>query len=263
VNGYLFTIPANWADTYTGGQLLATGRYRDGGWSGMGPSLIAYRPWVDENGTPAADGTHLDGTVLLLYQSSENTAAIEHALTGYQHADEWEGGAWVTTPSGKTAVLFAGTKSIGEKYWYGWVNPDGPQYACVETEMLGQFTLCYNADGSACPQADLGGCSPHNDYRGWWSDQFEAQILLYNPADLARVASGEIESWEPQPYAVLSLEEALFHNPSGVETDMIGSGDQRRFRIGDVAYDPANGLLYVLELFADDAKPVVHVWRIH
>jgi len=132
----------------------------------------------------------------------------------------------------------------------------------VETEILGQFTLCYNADGSACPQADLGGCSPHNDYRGWWSDRFEAQILLYNPADLAWVASGEIESWEPQPYALLSLEDALFHNPSGVEADMIGSGDQRRFRIGDVAYDPANGLLYVLELFADDAKPVVHVWRI-
>jgi len=262
VTGYLFTIPADWAAAYTNGQQLATGRYRDGGWSGMGPSLIAYTPWVDENGTPAADGTHLNSTVLLLYQSSENTAAIEHAMTGYQHPDEWEGGAWVVTPSGKTAVLFAGTKSLGEKYWYGWANPDGPQYACVETEMLGQFTLCYQADGTPCPESDLSGCTGHNDYRGWWSTYFEAEILLYDPADLAKVASGEMESWEPQPYAVLSLEEALFHNPSGVEADMIGTGVQRRFRIGDVAYDPANGLLYVLELYADGAKPVVHVWRI-
>jgi len=38
---------------------------------------------------------------------------------------------------------------------------------------------------------------------------------------------------------------------------------QRRNRIGDVAYDRANGLLYILELFADGAKPVVHVWRVN
>ncbi len=39
-------------------------------------------------------------------------------------------------------------------------------------------------------------------------------------------------------------------------------GDQRRARIGDVSYDRQSGLLYVLELYADGAKPVVHVWRV-
>lgn len=43
---------------------------------------------------------------------------------------------------------------------------------------------------------------------------------------------------------------------------MLGTGGQRRYRIGDIAYDRANDLLYVLELFADSAKPVVHVWRV-
>jgi hypothetical protein len=43
---------------------------------------------------------------------------------------------------------------------------------------------------------------------------------------------------------------------------MLGSGPQRRYRLGDVAYDRENGLLYVLELFADGAKPAVHVWRV-
>ena len=43
---------------------------------------------------------------------------------------------------------------------------------------------------------------------------------------------------------------------------MIGSGDQRRYRLGDVAYDRVNGLLYVLELYADGAAPVVHVWHV-
>jgi hypothetical protein len=228
----------------------------------MGPSLIAYRPWIDENGTPAASGTHLETTVLLLYESSQNTPNIEHSMNGNQHPDEWEGGAWLTTGSGKTAVLFAGTKSVGDKYWYGWVNPVGAKDPCIETEMLGQYQLCYQADGSACPVQDLTGRSGHNDYRGWWTTRFEAQIIFYNPADLAQVAQGEIESWVPQPYAVLNIEEHLFHNPMGVEPDMLGTGDQRRYRIGDMAYDQANGLLYILELFADGAKPVVHVWSI-
>jgi hypothetical protein len=44
---------------------------------------------------------------------------------------------------------------------------------------------------------------------------------------------------------------------------MLGWGDQRRYRIGDAAFDRENGFLYILELFTDEAKPVVHVWRIN
>ncbi len=262
INGYLFEIPAAWADSYTSGRPLATGRSRDGGWSGMGPALFAYQPWVDSNGSPAANGTRLDETVLLQYESSYNTPNIERALNGYQHPDEWEGGAWLTTPSGKSAVIFAGTKSVGEKYWYGFANPAGPQVPCVAGDFVGQFQVCSLADGSPCPPADLVECPGHNDFRGWWSTRFEAQIIFYDPSELARVAAGQIQAWEPQPYAILSLEPVLFHNPAGIESEMIGVGDQRRFRIGDVAYDRENGLLYVLELFADGAKPVVHAWRV-
>jgi hypothetical protein len=43
---------------------------------------------------------------------------------------------------------------------------------------------------------------------------------------------------------------------------MLGTGVQRRYRIGAVAYDRGNGRLYVLELFADEAGPVVHVWEV-
>ena len=42
----------------------------------------------------------------------------------------------------------------------------------------------------------------------------------------------------------------------------LGWGNQRRFRIGDVAFDRTNGILYILEQYADDAKPVVHVWQL-
>jgi hypothetical protein len=260
-NGYLFDIPADWADTYADRRYLATGRMRDGGQGGMGPTLFAYRPW-SEDGAPPSPGTHLAETTLLLYENAYNTEHIERAMNGYQHPDEWEGGAWLTTTSGKSAVLFAGTKATGAKYWYGWVNPAGPELPCVEADLVDEFTLCRMADGTSCPPEDLRGCQGHNDYRGWWSARFDAQIILYDPAQLAQVAAGTLEPWEPQPYATLDIDEHLYLDPPEWELDTLGRGDQRRMRIGDVAYDRANDLLYVLELYADGAKPVVHVWRV-
>jgi len=263
VNGYLFEIPASWADAHVGGRCLATGRYRDGGWSGQGPALFAYRPWLDDNGAPAPPGTRLEEKALLLYRSSRDSEdVVSRSLRGYQHPDEGEGGAWLTTTTGKSGVLFAGTKGTGAKYWYGWINPAGPEFPCVETGLLGQFTLCRNADGSPCPPEDLKGSDDHSDFRGWWSARFDAQFILYNPDDLARVASGEKQPWEPQPYASIDLDDHLLLNPARVEEDMLGPGVQRKFRVSAVAYDRGNDLLYVLEPFADEAKPVVHVWRV-
>ena len=262
VNGYLFEIPSSWADEHAEGRNLAAGRFRDGGWSGMGPALFAYRPWIDDTGTPAPPGTHLEETVLLLYESPDNIPNIERSLDSYQHPDEWEGGAWITTSTGKSAVLFAGTKGTGAKYWYGYVNPAGPEYPCVGQAFVGEFPVCRLADGTPCPSQDLTECAGHNDYRGWWSARFDAQFILYDPADLARVAAGETGSWVPQPYASLDIDEYLFLNPAGVDQDDLGTGVQRRYRISAVAYDRINDLLYVVEPFADEARPVVHVWRV-
>jgi hypothetical protein len=60
-------------------------------------------------------------------------------------------------------------------------------------------------------------------------------------------------------------EPAIAGNPlAPPEWDLVtlGWGVQRRYRIGAVAYDRNNALLYVLELFGEGAKPVVHVWQV-
>ncbi|MCB9134512.1 MAG: hypothetical protein H6636_03740 [Anaerolineales bacterium] len=264
VNGYLFDIPIAWADTFTGGRYLATGRMRDGGQGGMGPSLFAYTPW-EPGGVAPADGTHLSEVPLLLYESSYYTEDIIHSLNGYQHPDEWEGGAWLTTSSGKAAVLFTGTKSTGTKYWYGYINPTGPEYACVDVPSVPGFLTCRMADGSSCPPEDFAGCCDPDagtcvSGRGWWSTRWDAEFLFYDPVDLARVAAGELESWEPQPYAVLDVDEYLYLTQP--EWEILGEGDQRRYRLLAAAYDPAHGLLFVLEPFGDGVKPVVHVWQV-
>lgn len=265
VNGYMFEIPSAWADTFAYGRYLATGRMRDGGQGGMGPTLFAYRPWL-EDGSPAPSGTRLEETTLLLYENAYNTEEIIRSLNGYQHPDSWEGGAWLETSSGNQAVLFAGTKSNGDKYWYGYIDPDGPQYVCVDAEVV-DFPTCRNADGSICPQEDFAGCCNGAaggcaSNRGWWSTRFDAEFILYDPADLVKVAAGQLESWQPQPYAVIDIDEHLYLNPPEWERIELGWGDQRRNRIGDISYDRQSGLLYVLELYADGAKPVVHVWRV-
>ena len=194
---------------------------------------------------------------MLLYEKSSNTPNIERCLQGYQHPDDWTGAAWITTGSGKAAVAFAGTKGTGTKFWYGYVNPDGAQYTCTETD-----PQCYMADGSPCPPSEIIACPTPASNRGWWSTRFDSRLIFYDPADLARVASGEADSWTPQPYAFLDLDDRLLLHPPVEEEYTLGTGDQRRYRLGDITYDRENNLLYVLELFADNAKPVVHVWRV-
>jgi len=259
VNEYIFAIPQTWADTNTGGRVLATGRSRSGGLSGMGPALFAYKPW-DNNGNPYQAGTRLSETVLLQYAASTVTSDIERCLNNYQAPDEWHGGAWITSSTGKTGVLFAGTKSNGTKYWYGYVNAEGPDLPCVDSAQASEAWLCRLSDGTPCPDSDRKECT-HTSEKGWWSTRFDAQILLYSPDDLASVATGQTQPYEPQPYAVMDIDDYLYL-PDSSETIGYGTRNQRLDRISDVAYDRAHDLLFILENMADGAKPVVHVWRV-
>lgn len=262
VTEYIFEIPVEWAEKYGGGRLLATGRFKDGGWSGMGPALIAYWPWLDGEIEPPPSGSFLDELVLLLYASSEETNQIEKCLMDYQHGDEWKGGAWLTSAAGKEAVLFVGTKSVGEKYWYGYINPQGPQYPFVEEAFINDFVVCRLSCGTPCPDPAAALHDQIISDRGWWSTAFAARFLLYDPQDFALVAQGKLEPWEPQPYAFMDVDDLLFLNPEGIDQWTLGWGDQRRYRLGDVAFDRNNGYLYVLELFVDQGKPLIHVWQL-
>ncbi len=217
---YIFAIPRAWADANTPGMYLVTGRFRDGGQGGKGPSLFAYGPWNE--GNPPASGATLSATPLLLYGDAyeENSPAMNN----YHDSDEWNGGAWLIAGD-KSAVILVGTKGQGE-CWYGCsdgtVWPDEPPFP------------------PECPE------------RGWWSTGFVGQILFYNPADLAAVARGEMESSEPQPYATLEIDECLYHVESG----------QQKHHVGATAFDRERGLLYVFEPLADEDKSLVHVWRV-
>jgi hypothetical protein len=270
INDYLFAIPDAWADGHLGGRRLATGRFRDGGWSGMGPSLIAYGPWLDGDPLGAAPPPNAELSCIPLILYSSTLEAGDHRLTGYSNADAWTGGAWITSGS-RSAVIFAGTKGSGYT-WYGFFTPEGvdppPLFGegapCVYT--VGDI-MCVRPDGeTACTQEDMlpcSGASTTQASRGWWASRFDAVLLFYDPDDLAAVAAGSLEPYQPQPYAILEIDEHLFLNATMPDVTMYnGYGDQRRGRLGAVAFDRGSGLLYVLEQFADEYRPLVHVWRV-
>ncbi|HDP98549.1 MAG TPA: T9SS type A sorting domain-containing protein [bacterium] len=234
-NDYLFEIPKEWADIHVPGKYLASGRFREGVWSGLGPALYAYAPW--EDGDPPADGDTLKSiTRLLLYGVDDpNIPEIitDETRKMYLHhvADQWTGACWLTAGD-NSAVVFVGTKGMGNG-WYGFsdgtVWPWEPPYPAIP--------------------------DPPHDQRGFWADSIRAQILFYDPADLAEVVHGSKQSWEPQPYAVLDIDDFLFD--SGYDY-----WRQKNILLGACCFDRERGFLYVLERRADDEKSIVHVWKV-
>ena len=240
-NDYLFDIPVDWAADNTPGQVLATGRFREGVWGGYGPALFAYDPFQDGN-PPAPGATLTSITPLLLYGQQEPglTDIVVDAsmqMDGYQLADHWMGAAWLTG-GGKSAMIFVGTKALGHS-WYGFANGVVWEYDCAEQSP------------PTCPEPP----EWPFDNRGYWADDYQAQIIFFDPADLAAVARGELQTWEPQPYATLVLDEYLF-DPE------INYAEYKRDLVAAAAFDREHNLLFVIERLADEYKSVVHVWRI-
>jgi hypothetical protein len=188
---YMFDIPLAWADLYVPGMYLATGRFRDGGQGGEGPSLIAYAPYGTDS--PPAAGSTISAVPLLLYGSVYESNP--RAMDSYHHSDEWSGGAWLAAGD-RGAVVFVGTKGQGD-CWYGCkdgtVWPDEPPFP------------------PECPE------------RGWWSTSFVGQLLFYSPADLAHVAQGKMQPDEPQPYAIMEVDSYLYHLTSPQEWYHVGA----------------------------------------
>lgn len=227
-NDYLFEIPSRWADRYLPGYDLATGRFRDGGWSGMGPALFALRNADIIN---AGMDESVSAVPLILYDDSYS-GDDGAKMTGYAHADSWSGGAWVDTPAG-SAVLFAGTHGVG-RTWYGFANG-------VEYPLGGNENEVY-------PEVP----APPYEQRGWWNDDFRPVLMFYSPMDLAAAATGELPVNQVQPCALLDLSSFMLHEKRDTDMQLLG----------DMTYDSTRGLMYLQELFADGDRPVIHVFRI-
>jgi hypothetical protein len=136
-------------------------------------------------------------------------------------------------------VIFVGTKATGRN-WYGFSN--GVEYPIDGSD-----------DQTPYPEVPPW---PH-DQRGWWSEGIEARIVFYDTDELAAVAEGEADSWQPQPYAALSIDDRLFDPGFDFERG-------KRYLLGAAAFDRERGLLYLVERMVaqDDDRSLIHVFRV-
>ncbi len=214
VGEYLFEIPGSWAAQHTPGKLLAAGKYREGGCAGGG-----YR----YGGGP---GLHAFGPWNHGNPPAPGTELDQVTLLSYAGGHIWQcpangdtckvGDKWDggawITAGNKSAVVFVGRKGLGEDS-YG-EHCAGKGY--------------YNTGG------------------------YKPYMLFYDPDDLADVAEGRKQPYEPQPYATLDCSQYAF-KPFGWCKDA---------GFSSAAYDREHQLLYVTEPHVDGDKAVIHVFKI-
>ncbi|MBN1481168.1 T9SS C-terminal target domain-containing protein [candidate division KSB1 bacterium] len=228
IGDWLFSVPQEWAQQHCAGRQLVVGRCRDGGLSGLGPTLYAFSPVGASS--PAPDGV-LDFTTLLQYGSVEGTDNyfFPHSIDGYKHSDDWREALWLATGN-QNAVALVGNKALGD-HWYGYYGE----------RMRHDWVI---AD---VPYPEFWQTDP--DGKGWRSHFRVPMILFYNPENLAHVAAGRLQSYEPQPYAALRLEHIFW----GLDHEIFSA-----------VFDSHNALLYVTEFIRElEGQLVVHIWRIN
>jgi len=173
-----------------------------------------------QGGNPPADGSSIPAVELLKYSEDHE---IKNLSIGQ---DNWNDGAWLTT-NNKSAVIFAGVKAFRSSAagldYYGFPQPDG------------------------------------TGDKGHHAEPYYAAMLFYDPALLARVATGELLPSQVQPYALFNLNNYLF---SYYQT----SDGYRIPTLGGLAFDRKNNILYVIEKnvegYFTPGKPIVHVFKI-
>jgi len=229
-NDYLFSTPNQWADTNTGGKNLVVGRYRDGGLSGLGPTMYAFQSI--QTTTPPAPNAILPFTTILEYGSVEGTDdyTFPNSIVGYKHSDSWRDALWLSVEN-QNSVLVIGNKALGF-HWYGYHG-----------ERMKQEWVFADV-----PYPDFGETDP--DDKGWRAHNYHPMAIFYKPEDLGKVANGILQSYEPQPYSAIRLNKSIFWGP--------------RQEIVSVAYDELNQTLYVSEFCPNiDGRILIHVWKIN
>ena len=228
MNDWLFSVPQSWADVNSSGRNLVVGRCRDGGLSGLGPTMYAFSK-VGTN--PPAVDNQLEFSTLLEYGSVEGTDNynFSNSIDGYRHSDDWRDALWVNSGE-QNAIAVVGNKALGDN-WYGYHGEN----------MLHNWVI---AD---IPYPEFYATDP--DGKGWRAHEQQPMIIFYDPSDLASTVAGTIETYEPQPYAAFRIDKDLFFGAN--------------HEIFSAAFDNENSLLYVTEFFREaDGRLIIHCWDV-
>lgn len=216
--GYIFTVPNYFASAYLGGRLLISGLFTSQGIqaTSAGPAMFAYAPWQDDptDGVPP-NGTILNTLPLVYYPCHTNGSGCDSNFVNYKDPDLYQSAEWVNTETAH-AVVVAGRRSGTNRY--------GPGRS--------------------------GDCNYDSGYHG---EPYTPTLILYNPENLASVASGSTDPTNLQPYSEWNPREYF------VETC--------EWELSGLGYDRENRFLYILHRQADtvggEPQPLIYVFRVN
>jgi hypothetical protein len=132
---------------------------------------------------------------------------------------------------GKQAVIVSGAIGRGD-LWYG--AGDGAQ----------STTSSYDVPDTITEFADLA--------KGYHATLRDGSLMLFNPADLARVVLGEMQPYEPRYYQTFNVRKYYLLNQNSVQIENVS-----------IACDQENGYLYVHEKDGETTtRSLMHVFKI-
>lgn len=223
---FVAQIPQDWADANTGGRSVMVGLgwpISGHGYPSAGPTLGAIAPW--EHGRLPERFEAVSHVGFLRYGG---TGEEDRWSTGWTQSHFYLDAEWLEA-GGARAVVFAATRPRGDE-WYGGENGYDNFYCDADIPPhIGSATLRGPVDTDNVPV-----------------------LFFYNPADFARVRAGEWAPHQPQPFAMLDLDDVLF------------SENDRFPRLKALAFDPGRHRLYAWENGASRfGHAVVHTWQVH
>jgi hypothetical protein len=228
---FLFTgkfvtqIPQAWADAHTQGRSLMVGLgwpISGHGYPSAGPAFGAIAPW--ERGRLPERFEVVSHVPFLRYGT---TGDIGHWFEGWTQSHFYLDAEWLEA-GGAQAVVVSATRPRGDE-WYGGENGYDNFYCDADIPPhIGSASLRGPVDTDNVPV-----------------------LYFYNPADFARVRSGDWAASQPQPFAMLDLDAVLYD-------------ENARFpSLRALAFDRERGRLYAWENGATRfGQAAVHVWQV-
>jgi hypothetical protein len=218
----------------------------------------------DASGTKLVYGAHAKG-----YGFSDTNVSNVQGPWTFSGINNNRVGHYMTTIDASWATTNTGGRYMGTGWNYFSYGP-GPSFyafdpslasplaagALVANTKLLEYTTAHNVndfntadtwEGSAWIKAGSESALLIGGNKKMPDGTMQASILFYDPADLAAVAAGTKQAWEPQPYRMLSVQANMLAGAAGSP-------------IRDMTYDSVNNILYTSEYTG--SGQVFHAWQV-
>jgi hypothetical protein len=227
VSGYMGAVPPEWQERFGGPVFIGQSGIPIVSRTSMGPGLFTFDP--EDIGKKDPVPTH----PLLFYPGQHPTLGPYTPGPNDPNPNDRFNGTMqvggVVAPVGSRSVLFFGVIGVG-KYTYGQGTGDA--------SLDGQPVPGYNNEV-------FYSYDPVNPSKGDHAYPYPAWVWAYDALDLAKVAAGEMEPWEPVPYATWELDSDFY---SWLP------------RLSGATYDPDTQRIFVNQTRGDGDAPLCHVY---